>query len=149
MSKATGQLTPHFRITEFDCHDGSPVPSGARAALREWCVVWGEPLRERFGPVTVTSGYRTTAYNASVGGAGQSFHVYTLRYGPTARPGLGAGVAADVVPARGTPRDWQEWADASMRRNVHGIRPGRCAAVAYPRSGFIHLDTGPRRTWAG
>jgi len=47
--------------------------------------------------VRIVSGYRTRKYNALVGGAPGSFHVYSdARY----------GVAADVVCARGGPQAW-------------------------------------------
>lgn len=150
------KISDHFAAAEFDCRNGVEWPPAAQAALEWWATVWGEPLRRTFGPVRVTSGFRTPDYNHGVGGAGQSFHVYTLRYGPRALPGLGKGVAADVVPARGTPAQWQAWAsDYMMRLRARGVRVGgtspvgRLAAVAYPSSGFIHLDTGPARTWAG
>ena len=135
------RLSPHFTVEEFDCHDGTRVPASAHAALRTWCKAWGEPLRAEFGPVRVTSGYRTPSYNRSVGGAPASFHVYSL--------GSVRGVAADVVPARGSVTAWQMWA----RRHYVGERwplvLGRGAAVGYKGPGFVHLDTGPRRTWAG
>lgn len=149
MSQSPVRLSKNFLLREFACHDGTPVPSAAVPALRDWCVRWGEPLRARFGPVTVTSGFRPPRYNASVGGAPQSFHVYTLRYGAGAQAALGKGVAADVVPKTGSPADWQAWASATLRRGQQGFGSTRGAAVAYPRQRFIHLDTGPRRSWAG
>lgn len=149
MSTTTGQLSPHFRIEEFACHDGTPVPTAAIDALREWCRAWGEPLRERFGPVRITSGFRTPAYNRGVGGAPQSYHVYSLRYGPGATLRGERGVAADCVPARGNPAQWQRWAVARMGSAAWPLGSARGAAVGYGSSGFVHLDTGPRRTWAG
>lgn len=156
MTKARANLSENFTAAEFDCRNGVQWPPAARDALELWCAVWGEPLRREFGPVRVTSGFRTPDYNHGVGGAGQSYHVYTLRYGPRALPGLGKGLAADVVPARGTPAAWQRWASGHqmlLRARRGGLRgvslSGRLAAVAYPRSGFIHLDTGPARTWVG
>lgn len=135
------RLSPHFTVEEFDCRNGTKVPTAAHAALETWCRVWGEPLRARFGPVTVTSGFRTPTYNQDVGGAPSSFHVYTL--------GTMRGVAADVVPARGTPADWGRWATAHYRDVSWPLGRVRGAAVPYPRQRFIHLDTGPRRSWAG
>lgn len=142
------RISKNFVVEEFDCHDGTKVPSAAHDALQLWAKVWGEPLRDAFGPVRVTSGFRTTSYNRSVGGAPSSFHVYSLRYGPNRGLAVGVGVAADVVPARGGPADWQKWAQAYMSPHLPGLQGSRGAAVAYSRQGFIHLDTGPRRTWA-
>lgn len=135
------KLSPNFLIEEFDCRNGTRVPAAAVPALITWCKVWGEPLRARFGPVRITSGYRTTAYNRGVGGAPASYHVYSL--------GSVRGVAADCVPSRGTPREWEAWARAHYKSKAWDLVQGRGAAVAYPSSGFVHLDTGPRRAWAG
>lgn len=150
------RLSKHFDATEFDCRNGAQWPPAARAALELWCAAWGEPLREAFGPVRITSGYRTRGYNRAVGGAAQSYHRYDLRYGPEAMASLGKGLAADVVPSRGTPAAWGKWAAAhkvrlqrSGRRTAGTLLTRRLAAVPYPRDGFIHLDTGPDRTWAG
>lgn len=149
MSQSPVRLSKNFLLREFTCHDGTGVPVAAIPALREWCARWGEPLRARFGPVRVTSGFRTKRYNASVGGAAQSYHVYNLRHpAPGGAPNLW-DIAADVVPARGDVEDWQAWASATLARGQQGFGASRGAAVGYPRSGFIHLDTGPRRTWAG
>ena len=62
--KAEGsrQITEHFRVYEFACTDGSdPV------FLSQALVDILEAIRVHFGrPVTVTSGYRTISYNASL-----------------------------------------------------------------------------------
>lgn len=143
------RISKHFVVEEFDCRNGTKVPAEAHDALVLWAQVWGEPLRAAFGPVRVASGYRTTAYNQHVGGAPQSFHVYTLRYGAGKQPALGVGVAADVVPARGGVQQWQAWASARLRGGSTPLGGSRGAAVGYVQEGFIHLDTGPRRSWAG
>lgn len=143
------RLTPHFAAAEFDCRDGVRWPEAARPAIVALCRYLLEPMREEFGPIRVTSGFRHTAYNRAVGGAAQSFHVYTLRYGTRALSSLGKGVAADVVPARGTPLQWQKWARSNLSPLRAAIGGGRGAAVAYPASGFVHVDSGPTRTWAG
>jgi hypothetical protein len=150
------RISTHFVVEEFDCHNGAKVPTAAHDALALWAKVWGEPLRDAFGPVRITSGFRPAAYNASVGGAPQSFHRYELRYGPSRSPSAGVGVAADCTPSTGTPAAWQSWAAEHVRGAVarigraEGVNlANRGAAVAYPRSGFIHLDTGPRRSWVG
>lgn len=143
------RLSPHFAIEEFDCRDGRKVPRNAEDALRVWAIRWGEPLREEFGPVRVTSGYRSESYNRQVGGAPASYHRYDVYHRILTGDRRLLDVAADVVPARGTPVQWQKWARA--RFGTAGWRLGGSvgAAVGYPSQGFIHLDTGPRRTWAG
>lgn len=142
------RLSPNFAAAEFDCRNGEKWPPAARDALVLLCTAVLEPLREEFGPVVVTSGYRPLAYNRTVGGATSSYHRYELRYGTGRRSSAGVGVAADVVPARGTPQQWASYLE-SIRRGMPAIMSGRGAFVPYPRSGFVHCDTGPRRTWAG
>lgn len=92
-----GELTPHFHLEEFRCHDGVGVPLVAVRRVKGLCQRYLEPLRTRFGPVTITSGYRHARYNAAVGGAPRSHHVYEWWPGSP---------AADVQPARGSPEEW-------------------------------------------
>lgn len=120
----------HFRISEFDCHRGDKVPKAAYPALKRLCYEVLEPMRDRFGACRVTSGYRPADYNRSIGGASQSQHIYEL--GPDS-------VAADVSFARGNPGQW-----AAYARSL-----GKGGVGQYNRSGFVHVDNGPRRDWWG
>jgi uncharacterized protein YcbK (DUF882 family) len=114
------RLGPHFDSREFRSRDGAGVPPAAMGELRDLVVVYLEPLRDRFGAVTVTSGYRTARVNLQVRGAARSFHRYDL---------LGRrGVAADVVCSRGTP---DEWADFLDRLGPGGLGRYR---------NFVHVD---------
>lgn len=124
------RASEHFLISEFDCHNGQKVPRDAYPALRRLCEDVLEPMRAHFGACRVTSGYRPRAYNASIGGASQSEHIYEL---------TPSSVAADVSFARGTPASWAEFA---RRLGVGGVGQ-------YSRSGFVHVDNGPRRDWWG
>lgn len=125
------QLSTHFHLREFHCKNGARVPMRARPALRRLCRGPLEQLRRKFGPCTVHSGYRTRGYNAAIGGARLSQHIYDD--GPES-------VAADVSFARGTPRQWAEEAD---RLGVGGVG-------VYPTSGFIHVDNRKGRSrWSG
>lgn len=74
-------VAPHFQILEFACNDGSPVVL-LHPLLPEVC----ELVRVKNGPYMPNSAYRTCAYNAKVGGAANSYHVY--------------GMAVDI-PAKG------------------------------------------------
>ena len=56
------QITPHFKVREFACSDGSDVVFVATSLVDIL-----EAIRVHFGRlVTVTSGYRTVSYNASI-----------------------------------------------------------------------------------
>ena len=70
------QITPHFKLSEFQCRDGAPYPERWIASrLRPLCEQL-EILRQHLGaPITISSGYRTPEYNRRIGGARQSQHV--------------------------------------------------------------------------
>lgn len=126
----TGNLTPHFNVREFDCHDGRRVPAIAVPALTKLCHLL-EKLRAEYGPALVLSGYRPRDYNAKIGGARFSQHIYELT--PTS-------VAADLVFSRGTPA---AWARSAAMLGAGGV--GR-----YDRSGFVHVDNRPDDArWSG
>jgi uncharacterized protein YcbK (DUF882 family) len=96
------RLSPHFLAAEFAGHDGTPAPPGYLRWARRLCHQFLEPLRSEFGPVTITSGWRSATRNSQVGGAPSSWHLWI--------PGR-AGAAADLICARGTPREWHEALD--------------------------------------
>lgn len=64
-------LSPHFRVREFACKDGSDT-----IYIDTLLVYYLQKIREHFGrPVRIHSAYRTPAYNKKVGGAQESQHV--------------------------------------------------------------------------
>lgn len=68
------RLTPHFMLSELRCHDGTDIPDKYVGNAIAICKR-AEVLREVVGPLFVTSGYRTAAWNKRVGGAKGSFHM--------------------------------------------------------------------------
>lgn len=122
------RASKHFLIREFDCRDGTPVPKAAHAGVRRLCEQVLEPMRQQFGACHVTSGYRHRAYNAAIGGATASYHIYDLHPDEP---------AADVTFQRGTPAQWAAYA---RRLGKGGV--GQYAT-------FVHVDLGPRRDWWG
>lgn len=126
------QITPHFRVAEFDCHDGRPVPVEAHEALLRLCDQYLEKMRAKFGPAQVLSGFRPRDYNDRIDGAKNSMHIYDEHPDQ---------VAADTKYARGTPAQWAAHADSLGAPGV-----GR-----YDQSRFVHIDNrvnGPAR-WSG
>lgn len=124
-----GQLTAHFRVEEFNCKDGTHVPKVAIPALDRLATRYLEPLRKKFGPCQVMSGYRHRAYNRRIGGARFSQHIYD---------DSPSSVAADLIFARGTPRQWAALVD----------KLGAGGVGTYP--GFVHVDNRPGRArWTG
>lgn len=123
-----GQLTEHFNVSEFACNDGTPAPKANYDAMRRLAKNVLEPLRAKFGPCHINSGYRHRAYNARIGGATQSYHIYDLR--PSC-------AATDVTFQNGTP---SQWAAEARRLGAGGVGT---------YSSFVHVDNGPARAWAG
>lgn len=72
-------LSPHFRLSEmtrtgqsgFALEQGNP-PTLVRDALTRLCIDIMEPIRARFGPVSVHSGYRSPELNAATHGASKT-----------------------------------------------------------------------------
>jgi len=123
-STAAG-LSPHFSVVEFGCRDGTPVPIASLPALKALCVVVLEPQRAKFGSVHVNSGYRTRSYNASIGGASDSVHIYDAHTG---------ACAADHTCATGNAHAWFD--------NTAGKADGRGLY-----SSFHHADNRNRIGW--
>lgn len=82
------QLTAHFAKEEFERH--GPVPQESVPLLTVFCQLVLEPIRGKFGALTITSGFRPPEANAATGGVKNSYHQYDAEH-----------VAADIVPDQG------------------------------------------------
>ena len=71
-------LTTHFAQDEFEAD--APLPSECVQSYKELCLTLLEPIRAKFGPLLVTSGYRPPAINSAVHGVSNSEHVATSEY---------------------------------------------------------------------
>lgn len=120
------RLSEHFTVEEFDCKDGSKVMKRDYDGLEYLCRQFLEPLRAKHGKVTIHSGYRTKSHNAKVGGASNSYHVYSIHDGNDQ--------AADVSCAKGGPRDWHRTLSAIRAKK----RNGKGGLGLYPS--FVHVD---------
>ena len=66
----------YFKMSEFACRDGCPMPASARENIEALVEAVLDPAREKFGkPIYVNSGYRCPRHNAAVGGVPNSQHM--------------------------------------------------------------------------
>lgn len=121
-----GKVSPNFFYAEFFTHDGTPIPVLAVPALKDLCKVYLEPMRKKFGTCIVLSGYRHRTYNAAIGGAFHSEHIWDEGHGD---------VAVDLKFAKGTPVEWAAEARRIRNKEGHG-GVGRYTG----RNRFVHID---------
>jgi len=73
-----GQASPHFSWDELTTTstglDNSPG-AGQRSNLQRLALKVLEPIREQFGPIRITSAFRSSAVNRAVGGVPSSSHL--------------------------------------------------------------------------
>ena len=96
------QLSPHFALeellrTEHRNIDNTPSDPKIVSYLTTLANNFLEPVRDHFGPLFVSSGYRCPALNSAIGGVADSAHIY--------------GCAADLIPIEPgiTPTDMVIW----------------------------------------
>lgn len=123
------RLAPDFKVREFRCKDGTDT-----VMVDEVLTVVLQCIREHFGkPVTITSGYRTPAHNAAVGGAKSSQHLL--------------GRAADIRVAGVSVEDVAAYAE-SLMPDWGGV--GRYPVKADRATGWVHVDTrADKARWRG
>ena len=122
-------LAPSFAVRELRCRDGSDT-----IMVDQALPVLLQAIREHFGkPVVITSGYRTAAHNAKVGGSKSSQHLLGRAADIQVQ---GVAVEAVAAYAEALMPDW-----GGVGR--YPVKPGRA-------TGWVHVDTRPNKSrWTG
>jgi len=70
------RLTKNFSLSEFDCKDGSEMPSELLTNVLELAENL-QVLRDFVGvPIKINSSYRSLSHNANIGGSKSSQHLF-------------------------------------------------------------------------
>lgn len=122
------QLTKNFRLSEFDCRDGTPVPQHLVPNIQKLANNL-QVLRDYIGePIHINSAYRTLSYNKKVGGAKNSQHP--------------KGNAADITAKSYSPKKLA----AVIEKLIKDGKMDQGGIGVYP--GFTHYDTrGVKARW--
>jgi uncharacterized protein YcbK (DUF882 family) len=83
------RLTKNFRLSEFDCKDGSEMPSQLLPNVLELAESLQELRNVLNSPIRINSAYRSLEHNSKIGGSQSSQHLF--------------GKAADIVVKGKTP----------------------------------------------
>lgn len=111
-------LSPNFKVKEFRSRDGAD-----KILIEDKLVTLLQKMRDKFGPISISSAYRTATYNKKVGGVSGSQHLY--------------GLAADITFAKSSPAILEEAAKYAQMIGFTGI------GLDSKYQMYMHLDTRP------
>lgn len=139
-------LTQNFKLSEFDCHDGTPVPLDKVDNIKRLAenlqiirdaiydslsntsgVPFTDQYKNQNSQLKIVSGYRTPAWNKKVGGVASSMHK--------------EGKASDLWNKCLTPRQLHALIEKLIKQGK--ILDGGLSL--YPT--FVHYDIGKVRRW--
>lgn len=70
------RLTKNFKLSEFDCKDGSEMPSQLLPNVVELAESLQQLRNVLDTPIKINSAYRSLEHNASIGGTNSSQHLF-------------------------------------------------------------------------
>jgi len=122
------KLTENFSREEFDCADGSEMPTDVQLNVAELAVQL-EIIRAHFNaPITINSAYRSPEHNQAAGGSKNSQHLL--------------GKAADIVVKGVSPDDVADAIDFLIATGI--LKEGGLGRY----NTFTHYDIrGTRARW--
>lgn len=118
-------LSAYFKSTEFDC-EGTGCCT--ETLIDDTLITILTKVRQRFGPVIITSGYRCQTHNREVGGASSSKHTKGMAVDFKVKDASGKYVDPVRVAA---------FID-SLYTHQYGIEVGSFDSST---GGYVHLDT--------
>lgn len=137
------QLSEHFTLGEFACHDGSDLVKVCPEliAVLEQIRAWAFDVIKRPAVVKITSGYRTHAYNHKIGGAAQSQHC--------------EGIAADIQVGFWADDKKTELKFVKPETVLHALEDGSITGSRFVGGlglyrSWLHVDVrGKQARWTG
>lgn len=121
--------TANFKLSEMDCKDGTPVPSGFYLNVLTLFQNL-QIIRDTLGvPILINSGYRTQSHNKKIGGVNDSLHLQAA-----AADIVAVGIPASVVQ--------QTIEKLIAEKRIHA------GGLGYYKN-FTHYDLGNFRSWQG
>ena len=120
------QLSPHFLLAEFELD--APIPAAFVSLFQSLCVSILEVVRSQFGPIHITSGYRTHDSNQAAHGVPTSEHIATSTH-----------CACDFTIVGVNMRDVFDWI-----RNNPDLKWGQLILEHGSNADIIHLSVNER-----
>jgi len=118
------KLSEHFSLSEFEVSNYAERHSIDNTAseviitrLTNLAVNVLEPLRSKFGPLHISSGYRCEELNEGIGGASSSQHMF--------------GEASDVISYTVSEYELSKWAFENIKEFDQCIYEGRWLHISY------------------
>lgn len=138
------QLSPHFKLEEFQTHEPIPVDCNGIFGLLANEVL--ELIRAELNrPMRITSGYRSAAYNKAIHGAPRSQHI--------ARPDTYAAADWEIDPINPTIYTYQmifDWIRSNPTLNFNQVIIERgTSGLTIIHTSIDVAAVGVRSAWSG